>query len=310
MEMTDMKESFSQALIDLVQKGENIAVVDADLMRITGTTTFRNKYPERCFQVGIAEQNLVGIAAGLALMGRTVFASTFSTFISLRSADQVRNTVCYNNLNVKLCGTYAGITTEKNGGTHASIEDITIFRGIPSVRIIDAGDGNEFYQALHVAAETPGPFYLRISKGPMPVLFSKHYTFKLGKAVELNKGTDATLITSGLTTRFGMEACVLLAGEGISVRHLHMPTIKPLDKESIILAAQETGMLFVAENHSIIGGLGSAVAEAVCEACPTHVERMGITDEFCVGASIAHLATKYCISAESIFRRIRTALRR
>lgn len=310
MKRTDMKTTFSEALVDLVRQGENLAVVDADLMRITGTGGFQKEYPERHFQVGIAEQDLVGTAAGLALMGRTVFAATFTNFIALRAADQIRNAVCYNNLNVKACGIYAGITSEKNGGTHISVEDVAIFRGMPGMRIVDPGDANEFYQAVQTAARTPGPFYIRISKGPMPVLFPEDYTFRLGKGVELRQGTDATLITSGLTTVFGIEACTILQQKGFHLRHLHLPTIKPLDRDIVIRAARETGMLFVAENQSVIGGLGSAVAETIGDVCPVRVERLGIPDKFCAGASVAHLSSQYDISAQGISQRVQAVLGR
>ena len=310
MDHTDMKKTFSQALIDLVRTGDNIAVVDADLMRIVGSQRFRDTYPERYYQVGIAEQDMVGTAAGLAIMGRTVFATTFTNFISLRAADQICNTVCYNNLNVKVCGIYAGLTSEKNGGTHISVEDVTIFRGMPNMRIIDPGDGNEFYQAMCAAARMPGPFYIRISKGPMMPILPKGYQFQFGKAVILSEGTDATLITSGLTTAFGVEACIMLREAGIYIRHIHMPTIKPIDRDAVIRAAQETGMLFVAENQSIVGGLGSAVAETVCDSFPVRVKRLGVTDEFCVGASVAHLSAQYDIDAQGIVKQIRFALRK
>lgn len=307
---TDMKKTFSQALIDLTAGGENIAVVDADLMRIVGSGAFRDAYPDRYYQAGIAEQDMVGIAAGLALEGRTVFATTFSNFIALRAADQIRNGVCYNDLNVKVCGIYAGISSEKNGGTHISVEDVAIFRGMPGIRIVDPGDANEFYQVMCTAAKTPGPFYIRISKGPMPAILPEEYTFQLGKALELRPGTEAALITSGLTTGFGMKACDILAEKGIRIRHIHMPTIKPVDRESILRAAKETGMLFTAENQSVIGGLGSAVAEVVCKEFPVRVERLGIPDVFCVGASIDYLSAQHGFSAECIAQKIENSLRK
>ena len=307
---SNMKSTFSCALNDMVAQGENIAVVDADLMRIVGSAGFKEANPERYFQVGISEQDMVGTAAGLALMGRTVFATTFSNFISLRAADQVCNAVCYNNLNVKVCGIYAGISSEKNGGTHISVEDTAIFRAMPGMTILDPGDGDEFYQAMCLAAKTPGPFYIRISKGPMPKILPDDYKLQLGKGVVLNEGNDATLITSGLTTKFGIDACMMLKEIGLNVRHIHMPTVKPLDKEIIIKAAKETGALVVAENHSVVGGLGSAVAEAVCESYPVHVERLGIRDSFCVGASVAYLANQHGFSAEKIVEKIKTILKK
>ena len=305
---SNMKSTFSCALNDMVAQGENIAVVDADLMRIVGSAGFKEVNPERYFQVGISEQDMVGTAAGLALMGRTVFATTFSNFISLRAADQVCNAVCYNNLDVKVCGIYAGISSEKNGGTHISVEDTAIFRAMPGMTILDPGDGDEFYQAMCLAAKTPGPFYIRISKGPMPKILPDDYKLQLGKGVVLSEGTDAALITSGLTTKFGVEACATLREQGINVRHIHMPTIKPLDRDIVLKAAKETGMLFVAENHSVVGGLGSAVAETVCESYPVHVERMGIRDTFCVGASVSYLADQHGFSANKIAQTIASAL--
>ncbi len=305
----DVKKIFSQVTCDLAADGTDIAVVDADLMRIVGSTGFCDAYPERYFQVGIAEQDLIGTAAGMALMGRTVFASTFAVFVTLRAADQIRNAVCYNDLDVKICGIYSGITTEKNGGTHISVEDVAILRAIPNMRIIDPADANEMYAAMKLAAKTPGPFYIRIAKGPLPQFLPQGYSFELGKGVELCPGTDAALITSGLTTAFGIDACSALRESGVNVRHIHMPSIKPIDREIIVKAAKETGMLFVAENHSVIGGLGSAVAEVVCDEYPTTVRRLGITDSFCVGASVSYLADKYDISAAGIARRIKSAVK-
>ncbi len=308
MNHTDMKKTFAQATIDLAKEGCNVAVVDADLMRIVGSAAFRDEYPDRYFQVGIAEQDLVSTAAGLALTGRMVFATSFSNFISLRAADQVCNTVCYNNLNVKVCGIYAGISSEKNGGTHISVSDVNLFRAVPGISIIDPGDANELYQAMKVAGTTDGPFYLRISKGPMDKLFADDYKFQLGKSLQLREGKDVTLITSGLTTKFGITACEELEKRGISVCHIHMPTIKPIDTEAILRAAKDTSMIFTAENHSIIGGLGSAVSEVVSANCPTRVVRMGINDTFCVGASVAYLSEQHGFSAEKIVERIKTEL--
>ncbi len=307
-EKADMKATFGRALMDIAASGREIAVVDADLMRISGTGAFREAYPEKHFQAGIAEQNLVGVAAGLALMERVVFATTFSNFISLRAADQVCNTVCYNNLNVKVCGIYAGISSEVNGGTHISIADVAVFRSMPGMRIVDPGDGNEFYQAVRCAAETEGPFYIRISKGPMSVLFPEDYRFTFGKGVLMQDGRDLTLVTCGLTTEFGIHACARLKEQGIIVRHIHMPTIKPIDGDMILKAARETGKIVVAENHSVIGGLGSAVAETVCEKEPVPVIRLGVDDEFCVGAKLDYLACRHRISANAIAARIRDEL--
>ncbi|MBQ9031770.1 MAG: transketolase family protein [Parasporobacterium sp.] len=308
MGFTDMKKTFSQSLIDLTEQGENIAMVDADLMRIVGSNYFRDKYPERYFQVGIAEQDMIGTAAGLALTGRTVFTSSFSNFIALRDADQICNTVCYNDLNVKMCGIYAGVSSEKNGGTHISVSDINLFRGLPKMKVIDPADANEFYQAMCCAAKTPGPVYIRISKGPMEEILPQEYQFELGKGIQLKDGDDATLITTGLTTGFGIKACEALENKGIHIRHIHMPTIKPIDEELVIKAAKETKMIFTAENHTVVGGLGSAVTEVITQSCPTKVERMGIPDVFCVGASIAYLSDQHGFSAEKITDRIISVL--
>jgi transketolase len=308
VEKADMKETFGRALMDIAASGREIAVVDADLMRIAGTRAFRDAYPERYFEVGIAEQNLVGVAAGLALMGRAVFATTFSNFISLRAADQICNTVCYNNLNVKVCGIYAGISSEINGGTHISVADVAVLRSLPAMRIVDPGDGNEFYQAVRCAAETEGPFYIRISKGPMATLFPPEYRFILGKGVLMQDGNDITLVTGGLTTEFGIRACALLREQGIAVRHIHMPTIKPIDSDMVLKAARETGKIVVAENHSVIGGLGSAIAETVCGKEPVPVIRLGVNDEFCVGAKVDYLSCRHQISADAIAARIREEL--
>ncbi len=308
MTYTDMKKTFSQSLIDLVEQGHNIAVVDADLMRITGSKDFKERYPERYFNCGIAEADSVDTAAGLSLTGRTVFCTTFSSFMALRAADQVRNGVCYNDLNVKVCGIYAGITGEKNGGTHIPVEDVAIFRAMPGMRIVDPGDGNEFYQAMQQAALEPGPFYVRISKGPMQPVLPEGYQLQYGKGVVLSEGTDAALVTSGLTTGFGAAAVKALAEEGIKVRHIHLPYVKPLDEELIYVAAKETGKIFVAENHSVMGGLGGAVAEYISSVCPVPVIRIGVPDEFCVGAPVAYISRQYDMDAEGIAKTIREKL--
>ena len=308
MDYTDMKTTFSKSLIDLVEQGANISVVDADLMRIVGSTEFKKAYPDRYVNCGIAEMNAVDTACGLALMGSTVFVSSFGIFMALRAADQVRNCICYNDLDVKVCGIYSGITGEINGGTHIPVEDVAIFRALPNMRIVEPGDANEFYQMMQVAAKTYGPFYIRIPKGPMNVVLPQDYKFELGKGLVLNEGTDATLVTSGITTEFGIKATTLLKEKGLNIRHIHMPSIKPIDDELIIKAAKETGTIFVAENHSIIGGLGSAIAETLAEKCPTKVIRIGVPDVFSVGAKVDYLSKAYGFDSEGLANTISRSL--
>ncbi|MDO8685871.1 MAG: transketolase C-terminal domain-containing protein, partial [Clostridiales bacterium] len=231
--------------------------------------------------------------------GKIPFTSTFANFISQRSCDQ-SFMAAYNNFNVKLVGIYAGLSSAINGGTHMSVEDIAIYRSMPNTIVISPGDSNEFSKALETAAETYGPVYISIARGPMVTLLPEDYKFKISKSVVMEEGSDITLITTGITTYEGVQACRILKQKGISVRHIHMPVIKPIDKEEIIKSARETGIIVTVENHSRFGGLGSTVAETVCRECPVKVEILGLDDMFGETGKLEWLMDRFKISSKHI----------
>lgn len=296
----DIKKVYGNTLVKLLQKYPDMMVVDADLMRLTGTNPVHDNYPQSYVNVGIAEQDLLGIAGGLAATGRLVFASAFCNFMAMRSCDQVSSLLCYNELNVKMCGTYAGITSGINGGTHISVSDIAIMRSLPGIRVADPGDGIELAAAMEAAAEVDGPVYIRMPKGPAPTVFPENHTFTWGKGVVLSNDGDITLVTSGITTAEGIKAVQTLKEEGISVRHIHMPSIKPIDEELLIDAAKKSKVMVTVENHSVVGGLGSAVAEVLSLKQPIPVIRYGVKDEFCEGITEDVLKERHDMSANQI----------
>lgn len=294
-----VQQTYGETLVQIGKSNPDVVVVEADLMKASGSKPFLSAFPERHFQVGIAEQNLVSVAGGLAAMGKIPFASSFANFISQRSCDQAFMTA-YNNFNVKLVGTYAGLSSAINGGTHMSVEDIAVYRSMPNTTVIAPGDCIEFSKALEKAASIYGPVYISIARGPMPTIFPADYDFKIGKSVVMQDGSDITLITTGIATLEGIRASEALKMKGIVVRHIHMPTIKPLDKEAIVKAASETGIIVTAENHSRLGGLGSAVAETVCREQPARVETLGLNDMFGETGKLEWLMDRFEISASHI----------
>jgi transketolase len=308
-EKLDSKKVYGEVLVKLGEKNPNVVVLEADLMKASGSDPFLAKFPERHFNVGIAEQDLIGTAAGLAAMGKIPFASSFACFASQRACDQAVNSVAYNKFNVKIVGSYAGLTSEKNGGTHISVEDLAIFRSMPNMVVIDPGDGVEFAQALEFAAEYEGPVYIRSNKGNFPTFLEESYRFQLGKAIVLSEGNDIGLITTGITTLEGIKACEGLAVAGIRVRHVHMPSLKPIDAAEIITTAMQTKRLVTVENHSIIGGLGSAVAEVLTEGYPVRLKRMGLNDCFGETAKLDYLMEKFGISASHIVKQVKEFLK-
>lgn len=307
-EPRDTKKTYCETLIDLAGKNPELVVVEADLAAASGTPGFQKMYPERFFNVGIAEQNQMGFAAGLALMGKIPFTATFSSFISQRACDQAVNSVAYNKANVKMVGTYAGLLNEKNGGTHISVEDLAIFRSMPNVIVIDPGDMIEFAGSLKFAMEHEGPVYIRHNKGFFPTFLPEDYCFEPVKSIVLQEGNDLGLITTGISTLDGIQACEDLRNQGIYVRHIHMPTLKPIDREAIIQTAEKTGLIVTVENHSVIGGLGSAVAEVLCEDYPTKLVRMGFQDRFGETADAEYLKESFGISAHHIAETVKKRL--
>lgn len=308
-EAMNVKNILSEAIVELGKKDDRVCFLEADLQRATGSDGFENQFPNRHVQVGIAEQDLVGTAAGMAAMGKIPFAATFAGFISQRSCDQVVNAVAYNNFNVKIVGTYCGLTSEKNGGTHIGVEDIAIYRGIPRMTVLCPGDGVELKQAFFAAAEHEGPVYIRIPRGPMPTYNVESYELKIGKAQKLSDGRDIAIITTGITTAEGIKAVKELENDGISVCHIHMPTIKPIDKEVINEAATNIGNIITVENHSVLGGLGSAVTEVVCDHTPSKVTRLGMQDTFGETATLDYLMSRYGIDADAIVNAAKKAVK-
>ena len=306
----DVGETYGGTLLELGKQNEQIVVLEADLMKASGTRVFQEAFPERHFNVGIAEQNLVGVASGLARMGKIPFASAFAGFLSQRACDQDYNAVAFDNVNAKLVGTYGGLTQEKNGGMHIGVEDIAIFRCMPNMTVIVPGDCVELAGAVVAAAEYEGPVFLRIARGPLEQFLPDDYNFEIGKAVILENGTDISLISTGITTWQGKMACDTLRAEGIGVRHIHMPTIKPIDRAEILRAAREIGAIVTVENHSRLGGLGSSVAEVVCDECPVPVTRLGLDDRFGQTATLDWLIKEYGISAEHIVSAVKETLSR
>ena len=303
----DVKKIFSETLYTIMEQNPNVYMVDADLMRITGTDQIAKTFPDQYVNVGIAEQNAIGTAAGLASMGKTVFVSAFCGFLGTRASDQCLNTLCYNGLNVKLIGTYAGISSGINGGTHISISDLAAFRSMPGMTVIEVSDGAELAWAVKEAAAVSGPVYIRVPKGPLDEIFSSDTQFSPGKGIVLSEGSapscggpNIALITSGITTAFGIEAAKLLSQKGVQLTHVHMTSVKPMDESLVMQLAATHDIIVTADNHSIIGGLGSAVCEITASKAPVRILRLGVEDMFCEGMTQKELAERHHISPEGI----------
>lgn len=307
--MTDMiatRDAYGEALKELGAVNKNVVVLDADLSGSTKTVVFQNSYPDRFFNVGIAEQNLIGTAAGLAAAGKTPFASTFAMFATGRAFEVIRNSVCYPKLNVKIAATHAGLTVGEDGATHQALEDISIMRSLPNMVVLNPADAVETKQCIMKAAEHNGPVYIRLGRSKVPVIFDESYKFEIGKAVELREGSDVTIIATGIMVATALLAGEELAKEGIEARVINMSTIKPIDTDIIIRAAKETKGIVTVEEHSIIGGLGSAVAEVVVENHPTKVVRIGTMDTFGESGDGNRLLEKYGLTVENIIEKVKT----
>ncbi len=294
------RESYGTALCELAEQYDFV-VLDADLAEATKTVKFKKAYPERFFDCGIAEGNMMSVAAGIATTGKTVFASTFAMFAAGRAFEQVRNSIGYPHLNVKIGATHAGITVGEDGATHQCNEDLALMRTIPGMTVVNPSDAVEARAALQAALTTDGPFYLRFGRYAVPVINDRpEYRFELGKGVLLAEGTDVTLVATGLTVSLALEAKELLAAEGISARVVNIHTIKPIDGEILERAARETGAIVTAEEHNIIGGLGSAVTESVAQSYPVPVLRVGINDTYGHSGTVPALLEAYGLTAENI----------
>ena len=303
------REAYGKALVELGEKNDKVVVLDADLAAATKTGMFKKAFPDRFFDAGIAECNMIGVAAGLATTGYTVFASSFAMFAAGRAFEQIRNTIGYPHINVKIGATHAGISVGEDGASHQCCEDIALMRTIPGMVIINPADDVEARAAVLAMADYDGPAYLRFGRLAVPRINPLDYEFKLGKGVQLCDGKDVTIIATGLMVGEALAAKETLANEGISARVINMHTIKPLDKEIVAAAARETGAIVTAEEHNIIGGLGSAVAEAVCEVCPVPVMRVGVEDKFGAAGPAVEMLKIYGLTADHIVEKAKEAVK-
>lgn len=304
------RDSYGETLKELAEECKDLVVLDADLAAATKTGIFKKACPERFFDCGIAEANMMGVAAGLAACGKIPFASTFAMFAAGRAYEIVRNSIGYPHLNVKIGATHAGISVGEDGATHQCNEDIALMRTIPGMTIINPCDDVEARAAVRAAVEFDGPVYMRFGRLAVPVINdSETYKFEMGKGVVMKDGTDVTIIATGLMVNEALEAAKTLETEGISARVVNIHTIKPLDKELICKCAKETGVIVTAEEHSVIGGLGSAVAEAVTECCPVPVIKVGVNDEYGYSGPAVELLKKFGLSAENIAEKVKQAVK-
>lgn len=300
------RSAYGDALVELGKKDPNIIVMDADLSKSTMTAGFKKEFPERFFNAGIAEANLMGMAAGLALSGKTVFASTFAMFAAGRAYEIIRNSIGYPHANVKICATHAGITVGEDGASHQCIEDLALMRVIPGMTVVHPADATSTAKLLGQIAEMDGPAYVRLGRLNIPVIYDETADIKLGKGNVVREGKDFTVIACGLMVNEAMIAAETLASEGIDIRIIDMHTIKPIDEEIIIKAASETKGIVTAEEHSVIGGLGSAVAEVVCKKCPTKIAMVGVQDRFGQSGKPPLLMKEYNITADDIVKAVKS----
>ena len=299
------REAYGEALKEIGGKNEQIVVLDADLSKSTKTNVFAKAYPQRFFNVGIAEQNLVGTAAGLAASGKTPFVSTFAMFAAGRAFEQIRNSVCYPKLNVKVAATHAGLTVGEDGASHQAIEDVSLMRSLPNMTVLVPADEEETRQAIAWAAAYQGPVYIRLGRMSVDNVSPEGYVFAPAKAAVLTEGNDVALIANGVMVMAALEAAKTLAAEGIQARVINMASVKPLDEAAVVSASKETGAIVTCEEHSIIGGLGSAVAEVLAEQAPEPLERVGVKDTFGESGSAAALVEKYQLDGKGIYAQVK-----
>ena len=298
------RQSYGEELAKLGEENKDIVVLDADLTTATKTGIFAKKFPDRFINVGIAEQNLMGIAAGLSTFGKIPYASTFAVFAAGRAYDQIRTSIAYPKLNVKICATHAGITVGEDGATHQMIEDLGLMRGLPNMTVLSTSDDTQTRWAVREIAKIDGPVYLRLCRMATPVIYEGNEQFEIGKGMQLGSGTDASIIATGVTVSEALKAQKILQEQGIDVRVIDMHTIKPIDRDLLVKCAEETARIITVEDHNIIGGLGSAVCEILSEEYPVKVERMGINDCFGRSGKAEELMTYYKIDAEAIVNKV------
>lgn len=294
------RQSYGEALLELGKENEKIVVFDADLSVATKTNLFAKEFPNRFFDIGIAEQNMMSTAAGMATCGKIPYASTFAIFAAGRAYDQIRNSICYPNLNVKICATHAGVTVGEDGATHQMIEDISLMRTLPNMTVISTSDDVETKWAVKEISKIEGPVYLRLSRLATPIIYNESQKFEIGKAIQIGDGTDGTIFATGVTVSEALKAQESLKEKGINVRVVDIHTIKPIDKEMIIKCAKETKKLVSIEDHNIIGGLGSAISEVLTDEYPTKLIRLGIKDTFGKSGKAEKLMEYFGITANDI----------
>ena len=299
------RKSYGLALKELGEKNQNIVVLDADLSGATNTNIFAKSYPDRFFNMGIAEQDMFSTAAGLASLGKIPYASTFAVFAAGRAYDQIRNSICYPKLNVKICATHSGVTVGEDGATHQMLEDIGLMRGLPNMTVISPSDDTQTKWVIEEISKIDGPVYVRLARLETPIIYDENQKFEIGKAVQIGDGTDATVIATGVTVSEAIKAMENLKEEGINIRVLDIHTIKPIDREKIIKSAKETKRIITVEDHSIIGGIGSTVCEVLSEEYPTKVTRMGIKDTFGRSGKGIELMGYFGIDSNAIINEIK-----
>ena len=299
------RESFGKALVELGKGNENVVVLTADLAGATKTSLFEKEFPDRFINVGIAEQNMIGISAGLATTGKIPFASTFAMFAAGRAYDQIRNSVAYPKLNVKICGTHAGVTVGEDGATHQMLEDLSLMRSIPNMTVLCTSDDVQTRWAIKEMAKIDGPVYIRLARVATPVIYDENQKFEIGKMVQIGDGTAATVFATGVEVAEALKAKEELEKENINIRVVDVHTIKPIDREMIIKCARETKKLITIEDHSIIGGLGTAVCEVLSEEYPTKVVRMGMQDKFGKSGKAEQLLKYFKLDSEAIIEKVK-----
>ena len=298
------RQSYGEALLELGKENKNVVVLDADLSTATKTNLFAKEFPNRFFDIGIAEQDMMATAAGFSTCNKIPYASTFAIFASGRAYDQIRNSICYPNLNVKICATHSGITVGEDGATHQMLEDIAIMRTLPNMTVISTSDDTQTKWAVKEISKIEGPVYLRLSRLATPIIYEENQKFEIGKAIQIGEGKKATVIATGDVVSEAIKAKEKLEKQGIEIRVVDIHTIKPIDKEMIIKCAKETEKIITIEDHSIIGGLGSAVCEILAEEYPCKVTRMGIKDSFGKSGKAEELMKYFGITAEDILKNI------
>ena len=302
------RASYGKALVELGAENPDIVVLDADLSGSTQTKKFADVYPDRFFNAGIAEANMMGMAAGLAVSGKTVFASSFAMFASGRAYEIIRNSIAYTGANVKICATHAGVTVGEDGASHQCVEDLSLMRTIPGMTVINPADDVSARALIKAAAAYKGPVYIRLGRAAVPVIYEEGKTFEIGKALRVREGKDAAILATGIMVNEALQAAEMLAAEGIECRVVDVHTIKPLDKDEVVAAAKECGCIVTAEEHSVIGGLGSAVAETVCKEAPCRMAMVGVQDVFGQSGKPGELMEQYGLTAADIAKAVKNCL--